>query len=261
MDTKLAPISQELARLEKNLIEAYSYIKAASSSELLYIVLPREQAREYLASLKGLYDALQGSGDNRELQLVTDLHDELRIRMIVLRDLLEREIPVPYLERVLTELKVPAKLATAAPSPTRQVGDTRDTRTPARETLLSRLFGWLPLIGGLFRRTPRTPATPQRTTPSAPAAEPQSDMSAPQPSPPLQVMQTMGLHYLMEEDRLKLLESGKELPRVTHGFKLPPILSRFVARDLAEVHFATRAQPKIARTPEELRRKLAEKSQ
>lgn len=258
MDTKLEPISRELTRLEKDLIEAYSYIKAASSSELIYIVLPREQARDYLATLKGLYDALQGSGDSRELQLVTDLHDELRIRMIVLRDLLEREIPLPYLERVLTELKDPALLATAAPAPPRQSSNTSYTSAPSRETLLSRLFGWLPLIGGLFRRAPRAPATPPRTTPSAPVADVQSATTP--PTPPLQVMQTMGLHYLMEEDQLKLVEAGKELPRVTHGFKLPPILSRFVARDLTEAHFATRAQPKIARTPEELRRKLAEKS-
>lgn len=259
MDTTLEPISRELVRLEKNLIEAYAYIKAASSSELLYIALPREQARDYLAILKGLSDALQGSGDSRELQLVTDQHDELRIRMIVLRDLLEREIPVPYLERVLTELKDPTLHATTATPPLHQHSNTSYT-SPA-ETLLSRLFGWLPLIGGLFRRKSRTPSPSRRTIPSAAAADTQADATPPQPAPPLQVMQTMGLHYLMEEDQLKLMESGKELPRVTHGFKLPPLLSRFVARDLAEAHFATRAQPKIARTPEELRRKLAEKSQ
>ena len=77
--------------------------------------------------------------------------------------------------------------------------------------------------------------------------------------PPLEVMQTFGLHYLMEEDQLELIDPQNALPRVTHGSRLPPMLSRFVARDLAEAHFATRAVPKVARTPEELRRKLAER--
>ncbi|MCW8957417.1 MAG: hypothetical protein OQL21_00040, partial [Gammaproteobacteria bacterium] len=73
MDDTLQPISIKLSRLEKTLLEAYSRTRAESSSELLYIVLPREQARSHLATLKTLHDELLGTADSGKLQLVTDL--------------------------------------------------------------------------------------------------------------------------------------------------------------------------------------------
>lgn len=261
MDDNLQPISHRLSLIEKQIMAAYSRIKAEASADLLYIVLPREMAREHLAKLKQLYDELIGGGDSKKLCLVTDLHDELRIRMIVLRDLLQREIPVPYLERVLTDLKEPSRSTAVTPSPEKSVtkATTRvRTEEPVDEGLLSGLFG--SLFGG--RKATRSEQHMRR--PSAPAASHSAATEKPaeqgtENRPPLEVMQTFGLHYLMEEDQLELIDPENALPRVTHGSRLPPILSRFVARDLAEAHFATRAVPRVARTPEELRRKLAER--
>lgn len=253
-DDTLQAINQNLSLLEKRLIKEYARVKAEASSDLLYIVLPREQAREHLVTLNTLHKQLMGTADSRKLTLVTDLHDELRIRMVVLRDLLEREIPIPYLERALGELRVPQP---SGPPPTRAPAA---ERTPGREEdegWLRRLLGSLPLLGALLRRKPAV-AISRRTVQPAPARNAAAGY-AEQTALPEEVMRTMGLHYLMEEDQLKLLRSGKELPRITHGYKLPPLFSRFVARDLAEAHFATRAYPKIARTPEELRRKLSDK--
>jgi hypothetical protein len=244
----LHAINHHLSRLEKRLIEEYSRVKADSRADLLYIVLPRAQTREHLVTLNILHKELLGTADSRKLELVTDLHDELRIRMIVLRDLLEREIPIPYLERVLGELKTPQP--SGQPSPSAQM---RTTNREEPEGWLRRLLASIPLLGMFFRRRPA--ATPSRRAPARETAAVDRD----QPQLPEEVMRTMGLHYLMEEDQLNLVKPGKELPRVTHGKKLPPLFARFITRDLTEVHFATRAYPKIARTPEELRRKLSEK--
>jgi hypothetical protein len=165
--------------------------------------------------------------------------------------LLEREIPIPYLERVLGELKTPQPSGQPSfQSPSAQM---RTTSREEPEGWLRRLLASIPLLGMFFRRRPA--ATPSRRAPARETAAVDRD----QPQLPEEVMRTMGLHYLMEEDRLNLIKPGKELPRITHGKKLPPLFSRFITRDLAEVHFATRAYPKIARTPEELRRKLSEK--
>jgi hypothetical protein len=72
-------------------------------------------------------------------------------------------------------------------------------------------------------------------------------------------MRTIGLHYLMEEDHQKLVKADQVMPRLSHGIKLPEAIARYVARDLNASHFALRARQGIARTPDELRRKLAER--
>lgn len=254
MDDTLQAISQNLSQLEKNLLREYARVKAEAPSDLLYLVLPREQAREHLVMLNSLHKQLMGTADSRMLALVTDLHDELRIRMIVLRDLLEREIPIPYLERALGELRVPQP---SGPPPTRLPVAESTPGWKDDEGWLKRLLASLPLLGALLRKKPAG-AVSRRTVQPAPRRSAEVEEME-QAQLPAEVMRTMGLHYLMEEDRLKLLKSGRELPRITHGYKLPPQFSLFVARDLAEAHFATRAYPKIARTPEELRRKLSDK--
>jgi hypothetical protein len=253
-DDTLQAISQNLSRLEKRLIKEYARVKAEAPSDLLYLVLPREQAREHLVMLNSLHKQLMGTADSRKLALVTDLHDELRIRMIVLRDLLEREIPIPYLERALGELRVPQP---SGPPPTRVPAAESASGGEEYEGWLRRLLASLPLLGTLLRKKPAV-AVSRRTVQPAPARSVDIEERE-QAQLPEEVMRTMGLHYLMEEDQLKLLKSGRELPRITHGYKLPQQFARFVTRDLAEAHFATRASPKIARTPEELRRKLADK--
>jgi hypothetical protein len=253
-DDTLQAIGQNLSQLEKSLLKEYARVKAEAPSDLRYIVLPREQAQEHLVTLNTLHKQLMGTANSRKLELVTDLHDELRIRMIVLRDLLEREIPIPYLERALGELRVPQPSGLPpkrVPAPESASGGEED------EGWLKRLLASLPLLGALLRKKPAG-AVSRRTVQPAPTSSADVEEME-QAQLPVEVMRTMGLHYLMEEDRLKLLKSGRELPRITHGYNLPPQFSLFVARDLSEAHFATRAYPKIARTPEELRRKLSDK--
>lgn len=256
MDEKLRPISLQLSRLEKGLIEEYTEIKAAAGPDLMYAVLPRERARGYLDIVASLSEALQATGDPRNLHLVTELHDQLRIRIMILRDLLEREVPVPYIERTVAEIRDP-QFGTAPSTPARPTAHTTTETPEPTKGWFRQWLARLPLIGRLFPERPAATTGGHRTVQLGPA-----DEGPAKQAPPLakEVMQTMGLHYLMEEDQLNLIKSGQELPRITHDHKLPASFARFVSVDLAETHFATRASDAIARTPEELRRKLAERA-
>lgn len=216
MDEQLQTIDLELSRLERVVLDKYEQLEASAGPSAIHVIIPWEQAHEHLAELEVLSDRLHGGGSGGMLQLVTDEHDQLRVRIIVLRNLLERDIPVPYLSRVFNELRKESVATATAPSS------------------LSTAAASNPFLGE------------------------QQPKEAPAEALPLEVMQTMGLHYLMEEDQQQLVKPEQAMPRVTHGSQLPMTLSRFVARDLAEAHFATRPlKPKIARTPEELRQKLA----
>ncbi|WP_139181436.1 hypothetical protein [Thiohalomonas denitrificans] len=254
MDTTLLPIDLELTQLEESLLEEYARLREDSAIGLVYILLPRKRTEHYLARLRPLYERLQGTTDTHNLQLVTELHDELRVRVMVLRNLLEREVPLIYLERALTEIIDPESTLSIRTHPAERY---TPRRPEPKDGILRRLLSSVPLLGSFFQQkaTASGIRTKKNTASNANSAAPSKDF------PAKNVRRTMGLHYLMEEDRLHLIKPGEALPRITHSPGLPPSLARFVTRDLSEAHFATRASSNIARTPEQLKRKLAEREQ
>ncbi|MGE0081356.1 MAG: hypothetical protein AB7U81_08665 [Thiohalomonadaceae bacterium] len=239
MNDELDRIERAVQQLEAEVVVCLREAgrRAAESGER-HVLLPDEM----LDAFHGRLDALEAglySTDASSLRIVSEQHDAVRIRMIYLRDLLAPEIPRPYVEDALQEFAQRAATAPSAPPP---------SAAGPREG------GGRGLLGGLFSRRPaRTPETP----PPQPAS--------PRPSTPARAaddgqMRLIYLHKLMEEDRLKLIPPAKRPAPLPSDVRLPDYIARFSARDFAETHFAVRrAGEPIARTPEELRTKLAQR--
>lgn len=250
MDENLVQVDIDLRHLEKQIIIHYERLEATAPPNMVYLMIPFEEAQGYLAALEALNQRLHGGSGM--LQLVTDDHDQLRIRTVVLRNLLEREIPKPYLGRVISEIRDTSTPTDSPVSPFPASADAGQTAERASGGMFGRFDG-----DEQDRQRPASGSPPRFT---APQHSDSGSGSEEDEALPVEVMRTMGLHYLMEEDTQKLVKPDQAMPRVTQGSQLPASLARFVAKDLAEAHFATRPlRPKIARTPDELRRKLADR--
>lgn len=256
-DDTLPLIQARLGKLESQVLQEYERAKDLHQKAPVYVTLPEESARAFLEQVSQLYQQLIGGGDVRFLQLVTDLHDELRIRAQVLRDLLERDIPFQYLDRVLNEIRdtrhiiTSTELSGAGAAPVRS--------ETAEVTAGGGLLSSLPVVGKWFTRPAEKPDVADRAGRGKPGAQAEPEQGQEESPLSLDSMRTIGLHYLMEEDHSKLVKTEQLMPRLSHGIKLPAAIARYVTQDLTASHFATRVRQGIARTPEELRRKLAER--
>lgn len=251
MHSDLAPIEERTLELERAMVKLLRVVEAqAAETGEGAIHIPDVERRQLTERLEAIRNDLFGTADTTTLRLVTEQHDTLRIRLIYLEHLLRRDIPRPYVEQALREFtgsKGPAP--TPATTPVREV----PVIVPESEGLL----GFLRQL--LFgRRSRRTPARARRGATSSPVAV--APVTAPVPDLPESELRIIYLHKLMEQDAMKLLADTDRPPALPRDVHLPPYLARFSVRDFAETHFAvriTQGKRDIARTPEELRRKLA----
>jgi len=239
--TDLLPIEAALRALETDVITAYETGQAQAGGHQT-IHFDEETLARFWERLDGLQTSLYASGTGpRELRLVTEEHDALRIRTIYLRHLLEREVPRLYVEKALVETRT-------RPAP----GQLPASRQPAAAPT-ARKEGILGALGSAFRKEEST----KPTSPARRAAPTAGTMLQPQ-------MRLIYLHKLMEEDAMKLMPEKARPPRVADNVRVPGFIANFSAKDFAETHFAVRsptAKQAIARTPEELRAKLAKRDE
>ncbi len=255
MSVELESLDHDLGRLEQAMVKLFRALEAKAEAENdKFIRMPAEAYRALKARLEALKAELFSTGDTTKLRLVTDQHDAIRIRLIYAENLLKRDIPRPYVEQALREFTgaqgqtCPVPAAVSAPVATTQ-----------KTGLLATFAHWLKaLLGGGKAAPPQS-----RRTTIAGTVEKTPDKEGLEPlTLPEHELRLIYLHKLMEEDVLALLDEKDRPPSLPSHVKLPDYLARFSARDFAEAHFNVRVKEnrRIARTPEELRRKLAERS-
>lgn len=253
MNDDLGRIELALQHLESEVVACLrERQRQAPGDGALRVNVPEAARSGFLASLDKLEAGLYSTGNTRSLRIVSEQHDAVRIRMLYIRHLLARDIPRAYVDEALQEFSMGTQ---PRPQP---VASVPEPMAPAPRdawwrALLSALAGMF--SGGRARRpmpvaTPRPAVAPRPVAPDAKLSDEEQ-------------MRLIYLHKLMEEDRLKLLSPEERPAPVSGDVRLPGYIARFRAKDFAEAHFAVRpsapAGERIARTPEELRAKLAQR--
>lgn len=257
---------EKLEQLERIVMDEYYRLEAeAAVGGVDYIRIPEPIAHGFLRHMTDMWHKLFGSAD-RDLALVSDEHDELRLRLMVLERLVERDIPFAYLDRALSRFLDLRPRVAAVASP----------RSPPVEEVLVLRRGhfaseWIAtakalLVGALDRLRARllpTQPTPLEA-PSIPLVAQIQPDAAPYTPPaiPEHLLRLILLYKLMQEDAQGLMAPEQRLAPLDTRWTLHGEAARFYARDLHEQFWNVRpvAGDVQARTPEELRRKLQARS-
>jgi hypothetical protein len=247
MPDDLARIERALQQLEARVVACLrERQQQTNATEAARVHMPEHARTGFVSTLDEIESALYATGEAGSLRIVSEQHDAARIRMIYLRHLLARDIPRPYVDQALLEFPAGERRApeVSASRPPPAVA-------PPQQSAWRAVLAWL---AGLFGRAQPAAGKPPSSpvTPRGAVAARRSDEDE---------MRLIYLHKLMEEDRQKLLPAEERPAPLARDVRLPDFIANFTAKDFAEAHFAVRPRPgePIARTPEELRAKLAKR--
>ncbi len=259
MSDELKQIDSKLTTLERDVVAEYRVLKeTADESGDRFVRVPDALIRRFGRVLQALKEALFGTGNTKSLRLVCDYHDALRIRMLYIENLLDRTIPHVYLTQALKEFPEYRTVETAPERvSSRPVWPEPEERAPG--PLKRLLLGLLALLRGPGGRSRSESSTGGGARSTEPVSRQRSD---PALSARENELRLIYLYKLMEEDYQNLIDAAERPPRIAEQIELPPFIANFTAKDFAETHFGVRtgtAGERIARTPEELRAKLAQR--
>lgn len=257
MSDKLKPVEEQIRALEASVIKAYrECVDKGTEADEKFVRFPDDIKQRIASEAKAVETALYSTGDITNLSLVSDRHDELRIRTIFIQHLLERDIPIPYVRQALTEFKKqPDSKVTASGNPIGAHAPDK-YRDEEKQGLIGRFLSFL--FGGGKPKTKTVPV--QRPRPVAKTPE------LPMPEDELRVIL---LHKLMEEDSHHLLSDQQRVRDLPRDIHIPSFIANFQTKEYAGTYIANRVRRKkegtkenesIARTPEELRAKLARRT-
>jgi len=261
----LSELKLELEQLERIVIDEYFRLEAeAAVTEGDYIRVPEGVAKWFQHHVSSIWDDLFG-GEGGRLTLVSEEHDEVRLRLMVLERLLERDIPFDYLERALRRSLV---LGTSPPAPARaplRVVQVEAVPSTQRIGWRARLGGWLHAWGQWLRTGARarlaesaadTPV--DRPAPVVPVITPVVQVEGGEQPLSEHLQRLLFLYRIMQEDPQGLVRPGQQLGPLNVRVALGGEVARFYARDLGEQFWYRRdpGREGAARTPDELRRKL-----
>jgi hypothetical protein len=263
MGETLDSYESTLTGLERQVIAHYTDAKGMAESEnKKYICLPQDISSSLLEILTPLRKNLTRGDESGKLELVSEQHDNLRIRMMYLTDLLERDIPIDYMDRAFSSfrdfehLKVESSLASQRANTS--IGNVQNESQKAG--LMRSLFGWV------FADSSKTPrAAQQQSRHKVPTSCLRNKANYEQlrdnSNGSVSTKKLVVLRYSMEKDPSKLVKSGQKLNPMPQPPFVVSLLSHFEARDLGDTHFSHDKdwEQLKARTPEELRRKLAQR--
>ena len=245
MDDSLDSIDVALTGLERQVLGQYS--AAGKDTQSRYVRLAAAQAKSLLEALKPMYQKLLGGSRGGRLELVSERHDELRLRMMYINDLIRRDIPVDYMNRAFAAFNVVERHRRPAQPRT-------DKRTSERESkgFMQNLFTGKRTNPGAARQ-PTEAASATRTA-SAPPQDDDTQHS-------VETKQVILLHHMMETDPMQLVKPEQKIKPTRQPPFVLRLVSTFVGRDVGEAHFAQGKDWNMmkARSPEELRRKLAQR--
>ena len=270
-DEELQKIAGFLTKLEQAIIVEYRKLLESGcgyASELLK--LPVDGKKRYSNYVKKLLQALHSTGDASNLQVVSALHEDLRIRLMVLDHLLERDAPYAYLERalncalnkvVLVDNSKQKKEETKRPGQHEATNVTTNLHDKYEESgffssMVSALFG---------KRKPQSKPGLKPVKKFNRISLAELGIKSGFQQLPDHLKRLYLLYNFMEVDDLDLM-AGNRVPGIGHGFMMQGTLAVFVAGNGVAQHWDHRgdrqdAKNNIARNVEELRKKLEARQQ
>lgn len=186
---------------------------------------------------------LEGTGDRVDLQLQTEHHENLFVRMIVLKHLLQTNVPTAYLQEAHDDIADSRRKLEGRVLANR----TTDTDQTEEESENTGFFG---SIRGLFNREPNQQAE-HRNRISITARE-ADEAQETKETEDIEVYQDNGIYSASRELAMlaNLINTGSTRPSASLSGK-----ANFDSRELSDTN--TKSGQKLAQTPEEIRQKLA----
>ncbi len=260
MKDVLDNIAEDLEVVETRILAEFHRIQEAD--ETGFGSLPVEFREEIRYTVMALKEALERTGSKTELQLTTDRHEDLRTRLYVITQLLDRKIPMAAFTEADNQLhdmaSTPARASTPSPAPKRSQATTTARTSPKDSPKEKDSSTILDSIRSFFRGKDKTREATRITSMEVEEKEPVFK----------EIYKEDGVYGAAQELAMLALVISDTPPPVKAQVRRPKISGRasFEARDLSSSMTDVPAKPKarpetperkdIAQTPEEIRRKL-----
>lgn len=248
MTELLNMIDSSLQEVEEQLLDEFDRIRN-SLSDSPFAPIDTGVKNALGGIVTELYAQLDQSGDRQNLQLMTELHEVLLARIVVLRRLIDSKVPTAYLHEAHTEVSTNRRQLEAKVVSLRS----RDEDVPAAPEKSGGLFGKLK---GLFSGDSQTEKEVSRNRIRVTEQEVQA-------LEPVNVYLDNGIYSASRElaalaNVFNLPESQKETIQAQHKKRMEG-KAQFASRDLATQAASANQDRDIAQSPEAIRRKLAER--
>jgi hypothetical protein len=249
MTELLDTIDSFLQEVEEQLLQEFERIRnTLSDSRYEPIDLG---VRNALAEVtRDLYDRLDHSGDSQNMSLMTERHEVLLSRIVVIRRLLDAKVPTAFLHEAHTEVVTNRKQLEAKVNAKRQSAETPKTE------LAEEKRGFMGKLKGFFSDTGKTENEVSRNRIKITEQEIQE-------LEPVSIYLDNGIY-----------SASRELAALANVFSLPKDVQEkiqaehkrkvegkalFESRDLSAQKADAKPDRNLAQTPEDIRRKLAER--
>lgn len=249
MTDLLKTIDGSLQEVEEQLLQEFERIRNTLSDSRFEPI--DAGIRNALADVTDdLYNRLDNSGDRQNLSLMTEQHEVLLSRIVVLRRLLDAKVPTAFLHEAHSEVTSNRKLLEAKVKAKRQKEEAAElATTESKRGLIGKLKG---LFGGEDETENEMPRSRIRVT--------EQEISELEP---VSIYLDNGIYSASRE--LAALANVFSLPKATRDkiqvdhAKRVEGKALFESRDLSQQVESARPDRGIAQTPEDIRRKLAER--
>mgnify|MGYP003634329538 FL=1 len=250
MSRILDTIDQSLQEVEEQLLQEFDRIRN-SLSDARFAPIDLGVKNALAGIVDGLYDQLDKSGDRQNLQLMTETHEVLLTRIVVLRRLLDAKVPTAYLHEAHTEVVASRKQLEAKVVARRN--DNRGMANAQDKTSAQKPAGLMGRLKSIFggEATEREVSRNRIlvTEEEAKALE------------PVNVYLDNGIYSASRElaalvGVFDLPEQKKEAIQADHERRLAG-KAQFASRDLSSM--TPESKSGRAQTPDDIRRKLAER--
>jgi hypothetical protein len=248
MTELLTMIDNSLQEVEEQLLDEFDRVRN-SLSDSPYAPIDTGIKNALGGIVAELYAQLDQSGDSQNLQLMTDLHEVLLARIVVLRRLIDSKVPTAYLHEAHTEVSANRRQLEAKVVSLRS----REEDIAATPEKSGGLFGKLKVFFGGDNQTEKEVSRNriQVTEQEVQALE------------PVNIYLDNGIYSASRElaalaNVFNLPEPQKAAIEAEHKKRIAG-KAQFSSRDLATQAATANPDRDIAQSPEAIRRKLAER--
>lgn len=253
----LDTINDSLQEVEEQLLQEFDRIRN-TLSDARYLAIDPGIKNALAGVVAELRESLEQTGDRQNLQLMTEQHEILFARMTVLRQLLNAKVPTAFLHEAHQEVVSNRRKLEADVTSHRRKIAAREEDGSAQDK-----SGFVNRLKGMFGGSKETENAVSRNKIRVTEAEQKAHE-------PVSIYLDNGIYSASRE--LAALANVFSLPRQqqeamqeAHERKMRAVISgkaQFESRDLSAQAASDQAVNKgsIAQTPEEIRRKLAERS-
>ncbi len=253
----LDTINESLQEVEEQLLQEFDRIRN-TLSDARYLAIDPGIKNALAGVVAELREQLEQTGDRQNLQLMTEQHEILFARMTVLRQLLNAKVPTAFLHEAHQEVVSNRRKLEADVTSHR-----KETAASDEDDSEGERSGFVSRIKGMFGGSKETASAVSRNRIRVTEAEQKAHE-------PVSIYLDNGIYSASRE--LAALANVFSRPRQeqeamqeAHERKMQAVISgkaQFESRDLSAKPAADQKSSKgtIAQTPEEIRRKLAERT-